>query len=239
MSCYLIDNCAYYRFSPNDSIKEKQVTLRNSHKKPVRPLPPVPIEVPLEHSPLPIINLVPTEQPNVYRVDLERTERYKAEQDELIACQEQILTHNHNKIWEQNAFLDKQKETIKQNEEQIAKQDEYIEYQIGAIHNYDTHIQQQIYNYNINLTYISQQAQQLEHQKQQIEQQQETIRTQQEEIDSQKEELEQLRSQLAYHNQMLGAFNTMVQNPEYFTQLMGSIMCASMVPPPIIETDTM
>ena len=233
MSIYLIDNHAYYPVSPNAHIRERQHHLRSSYK---RHRPPTPIE-----EPLPIINLIPTEQANVYKLDMpyNNPTKYKQEQDELIMCQEQILTHNNNKIKETNQNIEELQKTIDENEEQIKKQDDYIQYQIGAIHNYDQYIQQQIYNYNINLTYIAQQAQQVENQRHQMEQQQEAIRTQQGEIDAQKEELEQLKSQVAYHNQMLGAFNTMVQNPEYFTQLMGSIMCASMVPPPVETTITM
>lgn len=232
MSSYLIDNHAYYPVSPNAHIRERQHQLRSSHK---RPPPPTPIE-----QPLPIINLVPTDQANVYKLDIpyDNPVKYKQEQDELIMCQEQILTHNHNKIKETNEYIEELKKTVDDNEEQIKKQDDYIQYQIGAIHNYDAHIQQQIYNFNINLTALTQQAQQIENQRLQIAQQQETIQQQQEEIDAQKEELEQLKSQVAYHNQMLGAFNTMVQNPEYFTQLMGSIMCASMVQPSIDVTTT-
>lgn len=34
------------------------------------------------------------------------------------------------------------------------------------------------------------------------------------------QDLESYQQQIAYHGTMLSAFNTMIQNPEYFTQLM-------------------
>ena len=176
-----------------------------------------------EHPPIPVFNLIPIPGENAYRVDMQTME-------EKLEDMRREIDANAEKLAEQQRAM-------AVNNESIQKQVETINTQNGTIQNNVVYIQQQLQAYNHNVGIIQQQSYTYQSNNTHIVSQQETLGGLQsqileceEQLEQMKQETESYQGQLAYHGTMLNAFNTMMQNPQYFTQLMA--MSLSSMPPP-------
>jgi hypothetical protein len=168
--------------------------------------------------PLPTFNLVPVEnEKNTYQLDVKSTE------DALSDLLNNIEANNH-KLYEQQQYIAENEETIRNQSVRIEESKNiinnntgYINQQIAAYNHNVQIIEQQISQYNVNNNEILKQGQIIMGLNNQVQQLQSQIT--QLHLD-----LESYQQQIAYHGTMLGAFNTMIQNPEYFTQLMSMSM---------------
>lgn len=241
----------YYRNIPIKSIGEHQQRMRQPYNSP--PLLPAPTHhhIPYEEfpplrskydnhqehnnyeeynaqqeysePPLPVFNLIPVPGENVYRVDMRTMEEKLDEMRREIDANTEKLAEQHR--------------AISVNEESIQKQAHTINTQNGTIHNNTAYIQQQLTAYNHNVSIIQQQTYTYQNNATYITSQQDTLSSLQSQILECEEQLEQLKQetetyqqQSAYHGSMLNAFTTMLQNPQYFTQLM-AMSLSSMMPP--------
>ena len=232
----------YYRNIPINHISDKQHMMLDRYNVPsVMPLEQVPnhpynVEytnsiqeytgsIPEQHSapgqyiaPLPVFNLIHNPGENFYRVnmptplpiqDMNANDRKLKEQEELIMA-------NNTAIAKQVEIIHTQNDTIQHN-------NVYIQQQAFAYNNNVTIVQQQTYAYQTNLTQIAEQEQTIESLKEQV-------HNYEQQLEQMKQEIESNQQQLAYHGTMLGAFNTMMQNPAYFAQLVSMSISAFMPP---------
>lgn len=194
-----VDSYPFYRLIPIKNIALKQEELRNKYNSTPK------IQ-------LPALNVIPSEQQNHYTIEYPPLNRL----EHLEQVQQQVEEETRY-----NKQLEDQIETIKQNDELIQSQTyqlNSIQYQIQQL----TETQNQhLHCYSHNNTIIQQQSPQ-------IQQNCQTIYEQNVKIEEQRNELTGLKSQVEYHQQMLGAFNVLLQNPEYFTQLMMATSIVSM-----------
>jgi hypothetical protein len=141
---------------------------------------------------------------------------------------ESLEDNEINKMIESNRYiLDAQRAEIEDNKMTLEEQSKQIQAQNSVIKNNGAYIQQQVYCYSHNTSVISNQCSYVLQQNAEINSNQELIsslQTQVTEIEQQvlslQQQVEIYQSQLNYHASMFTAFNTLLQNPDYFSQLM-------------------
>jgi hypothetical protein len=227
----------YYSRIPIKDIREKQERMIRVYRPVLSPVltqeqfPPLTNAVqiyngPPIQSPIPVFNLVPVQgEENTYRVDIKSLEEKANDLQRMIDENNQKLTEQDNAIITNNVTLEKQAETITSQNVAIQHNATNIQQQLTAYNHNAAILQQQNNTYYYNNTYIANQNATLEDLKKQVDDYQQQLQQLQ-------EQLESVQNELAYHGNMLGAFNTMIQNPEYFTQLMAATL-NSMAPPPV------
>jgi DNA repair exonuclease SbcCD ATPase subunit len=225
----------FHRYIPIDSISEKQKRLfdrqqvvqnitRYEEEKvilPMRPVTPIPVQVyngPSIGS-VPVLQLVPTGGENCYRVDMTPVEDLKnleaRHQDLQVQIDRniEVIQGQLNAITTNEQSLAEQASTINANNQAIHNNNTYINQQLGAFNHNSNILQQQAYYINSYNAEIARQQQMIEDLKQQVS-------DTQAQLDDVQLQLEGSNNQLVYHGTMLNAFNTLIQNPEYFQQLM-------------------
>jgi hypothetical protein len=149
---------------------------------------------------------------------------------------EERLNQLHRDIVDSATKLGEQEEEIKRNEYILDEQAKKIESQRGVIDHNITQINTTINTFSHNASAINYQHHQIHVNNSELSRQQymdQTLKTQiaetqqqvddaQAQLSSIQQELETCQQQLAYHHSMLGAFNTLIQNPQYFLQLMSA-----------------
>jgi hypothetical protein len=211
------DNYPYYRFIPVAHIEEKQRKIIDRYRiaQEVKAPPysysaAVPYYEEAIPQNLPILDLVPTEKPNTYEVDLRNLE------DKLHKVQDEIDVNSYK--------ITQQEEQLEENDKKLAQQAQQLNSNSAVIQNNTVYIQQQIHCYTHNASVIHQQGTTIHNQNAEIAANQEQIHSLQEQIYDLQAQVESCQGQLAYHASMLSAFNTLMQNPAYFSQLMVSAM---------------
>jgi hypothetical protein len=200
----------FYRLIPVKNIALKQEALMNKYKSTTVIHPVIP-----SVTQLPVLNVIPTGQPNHYMIDF----------PPLINKQQPQQPQEHiEQVKEETNY----KEQIEEQLEKIKQNEETIQSQLQQINNLQSQIQQLTETQNQHLHCYGYNSAVIQQQAPQIQQNCQTIYEQNVKIEEQRNELMGLQSQINYHQQMLGAFNTMIQNPHYFTQLMMSSMMTSM-----------
>jgi DNA repair ATPase RecN len=186
---------------------------------------------------LPTFNLVKVEGTNVYKVDMPEyhSEDLKNLEKQLGELEEEIKKNAIIIDGQKNA-IDTNELTIQEQTGQIHTNNATIQEQTGQIHTNNAtiqhnhhHIQQQLATFNHNTAILNGQCNQYNLNNSEIIKQQETLNTQynqiveyQNQIGQLQSELESYQQHLSYHGTMLTAFNTLIQNPQYFTQLMAA-----------------
>lgn len=224
----------YYRTIPIQSLSIKQqqmldrvkvvkeVTRVSETILPAQPVYQSPHPQPV-YEELPTFNLVKVEGTNIYKVDMpERPSEDLKKLEERQAELEQEIKKNSD-------IIEGQKCAVATNEITIQEQAGQIQSNNVAIQHNHHYIQQQIASFNHNSAILSNQCNQYNMNNAEIMKQQETLNTQYNQITEYQTQIEQLQSelesyqqQLAYHGTMITAFNTLIQNPQYFTQLMAA-----------------
>jgi chaperonin cofactor prefoldin len=217
------DNYPFYRFIPVAHIEEKQCRIMDRYR-PVKQAnvhiysePPLPVYTePLPQN-LPILDLVPTGKPNTYEVDFKNLE------DKVLKMQNEIDSNSYT--------ITQQEEHIDENYKTLAQQAHQLHSNTTTIQNNGAYIQQQIHCYTHNTSIINHQCSIVQQQNTEIATKQEQIENLNTEIASVEdklrslqEQIESYQGQLNYHASMLTAFNTLIQNPQYFSQLMMTAM---------------
>jgi len=188
-----------------ESLYEEQKEQKEQKEQPLYTKPPPP-------SPLPVLHLIKIPGENMYRVD--------------IRTMEKKLEDLQREINENTEKLSEQRRAMVLNEESIQKQFQIISKQNTTNNNNIVCIQQQLQGYNYNDRLIQQQIYTYQSNNAYIESQNETLdslQTQILECEEQNkktyQETESYQRQMAYQKTMLSTFNTMINNPEYFTEL--------------------
>jgi hypothetical protein len=235
-------NYPYYRTIPLKHISDKQYQILDRHNV----LSTVPSEEPPKHqsynveydnsiteyngsipeqqvpeqyvAPIPVFNLIQNPGEHFYRVNMPQQPPHQGidANDKKLNAQEEIINAN-------NASIAKQVEIIHTQNITINRNNAYIQQQMYAYSNNLGIVQQQSDTYQTNASYITEQEQTIESLKEQVQ-------DYDSQIEQQKQEIEANQQQLAYHSTMLSAFNTMLQNPAYFTQLVSMSMSGFMPP---------
>jgi hypothetical protein len=185
--------------------QKEQREQREQREQPLYTKPPPP-------SPLPVLHLIKIPGENMYRVDirtmekkLEDLQREINENTEKLSEQRRAIVLNEESIQKQNHTINKQNNTIQNNVIYIQHQLQAYNYNVEIIH-------QQVYTYESNNTYIESQKETLN-----------SLQTQILECEEQNkktyQETEAQQKQITYQKTMLSAFSTMINNPEYFTEL--------------------
>ena len=228
----------YYRYIPVNNIREKQEKMINrlqqlSNKDdteeeiiiPKRPMSPV-SKGPLMYegppvSQLPVFTLVATNEKNTYKVDMSPLEDLKKLEAQLEDLQNQIAHASETINGQQNAIsaneqaLQEQVSRINTGNQVIQHNGYCINQQLATFHHNSQLIQNQTH-------YINAYNADIIHQQQTIESLNTEITNLQEQLENVQINLEGSTNQLAYHGSMLSAFNTLIQNPQYFQQLMSA-----------------
>ena len=218
------NNYPYYRFIPVAHIEEKQRKIIDRYRIAQEVKAPqysysAPVPYYEEAIPqnLPILDLVPTEKPNTYEVDLRNLE------DKLQKIQDKIDTNSYTIV--------QQEGRIEDNNKTLSQQAQQLNSNSATIQNNGAYIQQQIHCYTHNATVINHQCSVVQQQnteivtkQQEIERLNMEIAMVEEKLQSLQEQIESHQGELNYHASMLTAFNTLIQNPQYFSQLIMTAM---------------
>lgn len=219
----------YYRFIPIQSISVRQKQMLNRIKSQNNVIVPyeqtiIPALVqPIIQNPefvdMPTIKVEP--ESNYWnKVDYTQyQEDISKLQSELASLKEEIES-NYNRINEQQ-------QAIHSNELTLEDQSSQINSNAGKIEDNNSLIHQQIAAYNHNITVLQGQCAQSATNHNEILKQQQTLYNLQYQTSQYQSHLQQIQyeteqcqQQLAYHGSMITAFNTLIQNPQYFAQLM-------------------
>ena len=223
------NNYPYYPTIPIQYISNRQQQMLDKHK--IKKDEPFDVTggdcIPEEKQPpFPLFNLVQKPGENFYRID-EKQWQYEQQQNEKQQEQQNEKQQEQQKLYQENTEkINDQLSTISANDITIGQQAHTMYSQNETIQNGVAHIQQQLYVYNNNQSiighqdytyknnafYITKQEENLEVLKYQVQEYEEQIEQLTQEIESQQQ-------QISYHGSMLSAFNTMIRNPAYFTQL--------------------
>ena len=167
--------------------------------------------------PLPVLDLVPTGVPDTYQVDFKN---FEAKLDKM-----------RETITENGYTMEQQLEEIENNKRIIEEQTRQMQAQAATIQNNGAYIQQQIncYSHNTavvnNLCYYAQQQNaDIAAKQEQVTALESQIANLNQEIANLQADIESHQGQLSYHASMLTSFNTLLQNPQYFSNLMMAAM---------------
>lgn len=208
-------------------------------------IPAMPV-TPVYHNPqgyenLPTFNMVKVENSNIYRVDMSEYEQRRSEDLKKL---ETRLAELEQEIKNKSDIVNGQIQAIETNYNTIQQQIEKIHSNNLTIQSNNNFIQQQISAYSHNTAVIHNQCAQYNANNTEIIKQQQTLTTQYNQIGEYQSQIEQLQGelgdyqqQISYHGTMLTAFNTLIQNPAYFTQLMTAASMASFTPGMITEVN--
>lgn len=205
----------HYIFVINDNSKmgrrnrTKNTKSSNEVILPKNPTPQVYNDTPLQINHLPMLNLIPTGEENCYSVDMKPVEDLKSQIDHNYGIiQYQLANINGNE-----QTLNEQTDTINLNNQTINYYTHTINQQITAFNNNSNLLNQQAYHinaYNAEIARLQQVIEGLNIQ----------IADTQAQLEDTELQLEGTANQLAYHNSILNALNTLIQNPLYFSLLM-------------------
>ena len=238
----------YYRTIPIQSVSIKQKQMLDKFKivkevtrvsetiLPAQPVYQSPQPQPV-YEELPTFNLVKVEGTNIYKVDMplplsedlkkQEQQRMELEQQRMELEQQQVELEQE--IRKNADIIEGQKQAVATNELTLQEQAGQIQSNNVAIQHNHHYIQQQIAAFNHNSGILTNQYNQYNLNNAEIMKQQETLNTQynqiteyQAQIQYLQSEMESYQQQLAYHGTMITAFNTLIQNPQYFTQLMAA-----------------
>jgi predicted RNase H-like nuclease (RuvC/YqgF family) len=131
----------------------------------------------------------------------------------------------------ETTYKDIQENIMKQNEQILEEQREKIKIHNDIIQNNIVQINETIRVYSNNVESINYQIYQMYYNNNEIVKQQdilESLNTQlldtYQQVDDVNAQLVQLQQELEYHSSILTSFNTVIQNPDYFAQLMNIVM---------------
>lgn len=230
----------FYRYIPLDVISEKQKKMIGRYKvaqiinqEPYYSVPePEPLpernSIVSTQSPVePVAQFSIVEEEGGYRFQMksleERLEDLKNEVDkneEIIESQKNEINDNYRKLEDQGTKIVSTNSAIQSN-------NNFIQQQLQAYAHNTNVLQQQVQYANSYAYHIASQKEELDKINNEIEQKQSQLtdlETQltdlQSQIDSSQQQLDSYQQQLYYHGSMLTAFNTLIQNPQYFSQLM-------------------
>jgi len=215
-----VSNYPYYRRIPIEHIAQKQEQYLSKSHTTIVPDYGVTTELPLSTNQYIDIETTVQEIPKSNNVEFTNTDTIY---EEIAKCTERLALQQRQIISNQIMIEDQLK--------QINEKKTISEQQGVAIHHNSNLINQQIQVYNHNVASIHSKEQQLYNLNYHIQEASSKLEELQQQITTHEE-------QIAYHTQMLGAFNTMVQNPDYFTQLMAFTMNAFPPPTPVDDVDT-
>lgn len=174
-------------------------------------------------SPVEALPITPLENVEYnYSVDLEPLKQKEQELAKQIEKNDEIIRSQIEAMATNNQTLNNQAEQIHANNGIMNNNHHYIQQQISAINHNSSIIAQQTYHINANNAEVDRLSQQ--------------INESQSTLDRIQFDIENSSGQLEYHNSMLGAFNTLMQNPQYFMHLLSTMSAYSMVPVEDITT---
>lgn len=131
----------------------------------------------------------------------------------------------------ETTYTDIQENIMKQNEQILEEQREKIKIYNDIIQNNIVQINETIRIYSHNVESINYQIYQMYYNNTEIVKQQDILESLNiqlldtyPQVDDVNDQLVQLQQELEYHKSILTLFNTVIQNPEYFTQLMNMVM---------------
>jgi hypothetical protein len=220
-----VENYPYYRFIPIEHIGDQQRKMIDRYRIAQKVNEPYyTYETPQT---LAVLDLVPpavtTAVPDTYQVD------FKNFEDKLDKMRRTVSTNGYT--------IEQQLDEIERNKRIIEEQTKQIQSQAATIQNNGVYIQQQIHCYSHNTSVINNQCYYVQQQNAEIVSKQEQISTLEgqvvdlnQEITNLQADIESYQSQLNYHTSMLSSFNTLLQNPQYFSQLMVAAMNSSQIP---------
>lgn len=200
----------YYRYIPIKSISEKQ-------KKLMRVVPIIPISVVQKNQTYAeVVTPPPPVQPSPVQPPPAQQYNYAAEIQSL-----------EQRASEINDDIQKGLVTLYEQQQQSSANQATIQNQQLAIDNNTELINNQVAAYNHNVNVVSQQTNQINIMNGQIHSLNQIIvglhsdiTNKQNELGEAQKQLEDIQNQIAYHGNMLYAFNMMMQNPQYFIQMM-------------------
>lgn len=225
-----VQDYPFYRTIPIEAIRQKQRPLFNETVEYVKaPLLPTPEESYYEERAMPPIE-------SRYQEPCQCNECKSVVVVENLNDTQEEIRGLEDKLQQLHRDIAEQESMIKRNEQIIEQQAKKIETQYGVIEHNTAQINASINSYSHNMSAINYQTHQIQVNNTELSRQQymdQTLKaqiadTQQQVYDAQaqltsiQQELESCQQQLAYHQTMLGAFNTLIQNPQYFIQLMSA-----------------
>jgi chromosome segregation ATPase len=195
----------YYRYIPIKSIAEKQKKLIRVEVTPIAPVSIVQKNQTYAEAVMETIAVTPEEQYN-YSAEIESLEQ---------------------RALEVNDDIQKGLATLYEQQQECSANQATIQNQQVAIDNNTDIINKQITAYNHNVNVLSQQTDQVNIMNGQIHSLNQIITglhtditNKHNELGAAQKHLEDIQNQIAYHGNMLNAFNTIMQNPQYFIQMM-------------------
>lgn len=215
-----VENYPCYRFIPIDHIGDKQRKMIDRYRIAQTVNEPY---YTYEPQPLPVLDLVPTAVPDTYQID------FKNFEEKLDKMRQTVSTNGYT--------IEQQLDEIERNKRIIEEQTKQMHSQAATIQNNGAYIQQQIHCYSHNNSVINNQCYYVQQQNADIASKQEQISALEgqvvdmnQEITNIQADIESYQNQLNYHASMLSSFNTLLQNPQYFSQLMVAAMNSSQLP---------
>lgn len=203
-----IKDYPYYQYIPIKSIAEKQ--------KKLIPVSVVPVSV------IPVIHHIDNSQTYAEAVNANIVSEQQCDYAAEIASLEQ-------RSLEINADIQKGLVTLYEQQQQINTNQRTIQEQTVSIDNNTDVINKQLVAFNHNTNAVAYQYNQINDMNIQIHNLNQAIiglnneiTNKQTELDTTQKQLDDIQNQIAYHGNMLNAFNTMMQNPQYFIQMMSS-----------------
>lgn len=208
----------FYPLIPIKNIADKQKKLMNSLYMDIddtKTIIPKKQLTPVET--LPTLSVIPVEgEVNHYKVDLEPLKQKECELKQQIDKNDEIIRSQIASIATNDQILNNQNEQIQSNNAAIYNNNQYIYQQISAINHNTSLITHQAHNINVNNEEIARLNQH--------------INESQDTLDQINYDIENSNGQLEYHNSILGAFNILMQNPQYFMHLLNTMSVYNMVP---------
>ena len=218
----------YYRFIPIESISFKQKQMLS------RMVPQNNVIIPYEQTIVPVtIQPIQTQQfADIPTIKVEQENNYwnKVEYNQIeeeVSKLKSELDSLKDEIERNYSIIDEQQQAIKSNELTLEEQSSKINSYNIKIEENNSMIQAQLTAYSHNTSVLqSQCAQSVTNHNEMLKQQQTLYNLQyqvsqyQNYLQQIQYETEQCQQQLAYHGNMITAFNTLIQNPQYFAQLM-------------------
>ena len=220
-----VQDYPFYRMIPIENISQKQRQILNRSKivEYVKaPLLPTPEESYYEERAMPAADDTYQQACQCNECNsLAVVENLKDTQEETRSLEDK-LEQLHRDIAEQES-------KIKKNDEILVEQVRQIESQRGVIEHNTACINSTINSYSQNIAAINYQSHQIQVNNAELSRQQQMdyelksqIAMTQQQLSDIQEQLTSAQHELAYHQSMLGAFNTLIQNPQYFLQLMSA-----------------
>jgi predicted nucleic acid-binding Zn-ribbon protein len=236
----------YYRFIPIESISFKQKQMLS------RMVPQNTMIVPYEQVIIPAAVQPIIQTPQFVDMPTNKVEQetnywdkvdYTQYQEDISKLQSELASLR-DEVQRNYNIIDEQQETIHSGEMRIQEQNEQLNSSSKKIEDNNSLIHQQIAAYNHNITVLQGQCAQSATNHNEILKQQQTLYNLQYQISQYQSHLQQIQyeteqcqQQLAYHGSMITAFNTLIQNPQYFAQLMSMAATCNFEEQPVNNED--